>query len=160
MSQIKITHERLADIEAKAAVFKQAHRTWRFDPLRGVIETFEDRFPVCDTLGEDRVGKFVTAANPAVMLAMVEWIRQLEAAQRWVKITDDPATWPPVGSIVWAVNDCREVAVLMFDGFENNRMLWYKAKKMKLGHYPDEDKIVFKYSITSDHGPITHWRPI
>lgn len=67
---------------------------------------------------------------------------------KWVEITDDPATWPSVGSIVWAANKNRKKAVLMFDGFENGRRLWRKATKMKFGDY------------ASNHGPITHWRPI
>ena len=106
-------------------------------------------------IGLDDIAAISTAEEGrAVALALYNKL------SRWIEITDDPATWPPVGSIVWAVNEYREVAVLMFDGFEHGRMLWRKATKMKLGHYPDEDKIVFKYSITADHGPITHWRPI
>lgn len=60
---------------------------------------------------------------------------------KWTEITDDPATWPPVGTWVLARRNIRRYQAMW--GVDNK---W---------HFHDLDKSVSLNSMT-----LPHWRPI
>ena len=67
---IKITPALLAELQEKAESAKSAFAIWGWNHDPGL-----------------KIASYYAAANPAVMLALTERIRQLEAAQCWAIVT-------------------------------------------------------------------------
>ena len=76
----------------------------------------------------------------------------------WIKITDDTATFPPIGEPVFVVNEYKEVKILAYDGrLIHARHQWRSPTKMHLGHYPDHDKVeIVGYKLISED--VKEWK--
>jgi len=84
MSQVEITPALLADIEAKAKATTKTDGVWK--SVRKFVMDEHNEYLFATPNNE--LSAWAAAANPAVMLAMIERIRQLEAAQCWVIVDE------------------------------------------------------------------------
>ena len=81
---------------------------------------------------------------------------------KWIKLTDDPATWPPIGVVVVAKSNSPRYSVQLLCVEELNAdwpasHIWWKVPHNIYEDSPDSTS----YQCSSAYaGDITHWRPI
>lgn len=80
----------------------------------------------------------------------------------WTFVTDDPASWPPIGVVVLAMSasPCHFVQLLCVEELNS---VWTKSHiSWKVPHNIHEDHSdIISYECSSTYaGIVTHWRPI
>ena len=81
---------------------------------------------------------------------------------QWIEITDDPATWPPIGVVVLAKSNNPYFFVQLLCVEDRNEAWPASHICWKVPHniYEDSSDIINYECSSSYAGNVSHWRPV